>query len=102
MEVSIPETESVRMNIKEACLNVAYMGENETQISLIARCDVKLALIPVSVVNFATKHGVFFFMESMKKICDEYEGSKYQEIVNSKPEYYQRLRDRFVEVLTGN
>lgn len=101
MEVNIPDTNSVRMNIKETCLNVMYISDNETQLSFIAKCDVKLALIPASVVNYATKHGVFYFMETMMKLCDEYVGSKYEELVDSKPDYYRRLRDRFVEVLTG-
>lgn len=98
MEVAIPETNTVRMTIKQACLNITYVSEEETQISLIARCDVKLALIPISVVNFATKHGVFYFMQQVRKMSDEYKGSKYEELVETKPQYYGEIKNRFVRI----
>jgi hypothetical protein len=90
----IPQTQSVRMNISEACLHVHAASETETQISLVARCDVKLALIPIALVNYAVKHGVFFFMRSVREKCDEYQGSQFEELVNSKPEYYEEIRRR--------
>ncbi|OMJ65753.1 hypothetical protein SteCoe_37673 [Stentor coeruleus] len=90
----IPETNSTRIDINPACLNIHQIESNEVQISLVARVDVKLALIPVAIVNYAAKHGVFYFMNAVKEMCDEYSGSKYEELVRSKPEYYQEIRRR--------
>ena len=98
LDISIPEAETVRMNLSVGCLNVNYISPNETQISLIARCDPKLALIPQSLVNYGTKHGIFYFMEAIKKKCDEYTGSEHEEIVNTHPEYYEEIRRRIHKI----
>jgi len=52
----------------------------------------------VSIVNFATKHGVFYFMQQVRKMCEEYKGSKYEELVESKPQYYGEIKKRFTTI----
>ncbi|OMJ74069.1 hypothetical protein SteCoe_27088 [Stentor coeruleus] len=94
LSIPIPETESIRIDINLGCLNIHQIEDNEIQVSLVARVDVKLALIPSAVVNYAAKHGVFFFMNAVKEMCDEYPGSKYEELVRSKPEYYEEIKRR--------
>ena len=94
LEVEVPPPSNVRIDLKLGCLNVTYVSANETQISMITRCDPKLALVPAAIINYATKHGVFYFMEAIKKMCDEYSGSQHEELVNANPGYYQEIRDR--------
>ena len=94
LDIPIPDPESIRMNLLIGCLNINYISNNETQISLIAKCDPKLALIPQAIINYATKHGVFYFMEAIRKKCDEYTGSQHEELVNAHPEYYEEIRKR--------
>jgi START domain len=96
--IPIPEPESIRTEMKIGCLNLHYINDNETQVSLISKCDPKLALIPTPIINYATKHGVFFFMESIRRKCDEYTGSEHEHLVNSKPEYYEEIRKRIANI----
>lgn len=97
-DIQIPDTSAVRMTINIGCLNVNYISEFETQVSLIAKCDPKLSLIPQSLVNYGTKHGVYFFMEAIKKMCDEYAGSQHEELVKAQPEYYEEIRKRIGDI----
>ena len=99
MDIEVPPPEHVRVELNVACLNVTYVSANETQISMIAGCDPKLALVPDVVINYATKHGVFYFMEAIKKMCDQYTGSQHEQLVNANPGYYQEIRDRINLVL---
>lgn len=97
-DIAIPQPDCVRMDLTLCCLNVNYISENETQISFIAQCDPKLAMIPNALINYATKHGVFYFMEAVRDMCDKYTGSEHEELVNAKPEYYQEIRDRIINM----
>mmetsp|Transcript_9372 Transcript_9372/g.9355 ORF Transcript_9372/g.9355 Transcript_9372/m.9355 type:complete len:129 (+) Transcript_9372:462-848(+) len=94
LDINIPASEGVRITMNYACLNITYISPNESQISLIARCDPHMALIPTFLVNYVTKHGILYFLQSVREQCQQYEGSVHQEYVNANPRYYEEVMKR--------
>ncbi|CAG9321087.1 unnamed protein product [Blepharisma stoltei] len=94
LDINIPTSEGVRITMNYACLNITYISPNESQISLIARCDPHMSLIPTFLVNYVTKHGILYFLQSVREQCQQYEGSVHQEYVNANPGYYEEVMKR--------
>lgn len=92
--VPIPEAAGVRITCKIACLNVCILGPNEIQISIIAKVDPHMHLIPQQLINYATKHGVYYFLQAVKERCENYAGSVHEDCVNANPGYYQEVVSR--------
>ncbi|CAG9310334.1 unnamed protein product [Blepharisma stoltei] len=92
--INIPAPEGIRITMDYACLNVTYLGPNESQISLIARCNPHMALIPTVLVNYVTKHGILYFLQSVREQCEKYEGSLHQQSVKANPAYYEEVVKR--------
>jgi len=91
VEIPAQDEHHVRIDLKLACLNIAYLGPNSTHVSFIAHMDPKLKLVPQFIVNFVTKHILYYFLKEVRSKSMEYPGSIFEERVKQKPDYYQEL-----------
>ena len=98
LDVSIPRPEGSRLTLTIGCLNLTYLGPEQTQVSLIAKSNPHMPIIPIQLINYATKHGVYYFMEAVRDKANQFSGSVFEELVRNNPEYYQEIKDR-IQVL---
>jgi hypothetical protein len=92
--VEVPRAEGRRLTLTIGCLNLTFLGPESTQVSLIAKSNPHMPIIPIQLVNYATKHGVYYFMDAVKNKAKGFEGSPFEELVRNNPQYYQELRER--------
>lgn len=94
LDIQIPRPEGIRLTLTIGCLNLTYLGPNRTQVSLIAKSNPHLPIIPVQLINYATKFGIYHFMESVKNKAMNIAGSEFEVLMNANPSYYKDLKDR--------
>ena len=99
--VNIPSPEGPRLTLTIGCLNLTYLGPEQTQLSLIAKSNPHMPIIPIQLINYATKHGVYYFMEAVRNKANNFRGSVFEDLVNANPQYYQELRDRISGISTA-
>jgi hypothetical protein len=92
--VSIPHPEGTRLTLTIGCLNLTYLEPDKTQVSLIAKSNPHMPIIPIQLINYATKHGVYYFMEAVRKKAEDFKGSVFEELVINNPDYYQEIKER--------
>ena len=91
---TIPPPSGKRLTLTIGCLNLTYLTEDQTQISLIARSNPHMPVIPIQLINYATKHGIYYFMEGVRNKANAYKGGIFEQLVDANPQYYHDLRDR--------
>jgi hypothetical protein len=98
--VDIPKPEGPRLTLTIGCLNLTYLGPEKTQVSLIAKSNPHMPIIPIQLINYATKHGVYYFMEAVRNKANAFRGSVFEQLVEANPSYYQEIRDRIQGIST--
>mmetsp|Transcript_19528 Transcript_19528/g.35709 ORF Transcript_19528/g.35709 Transcript_19528/m.35709 type:complete len:282 (-) Transcript_19528:1212-2057(-) len=92
----IPDTSEgdVRIDINICCVNIVYNGPEETHLSLIVRSDPKIAMLPKFLINFATKHVMYYLMDTIREKVKNYAGSEYERRVMQNPQYYTTFHNK--------
>lgn len=98
--VDIPRAEGTRLTLTIGCLNLTYLGPEETQVSLIAKSNPHMSIIPSGLINYATKHGVYYFMEAVKNKANAFKDSVFEDLVKANPGYYQEINDRIIKIIS--
>ena len=94
LDIPIPQPEGIRLTLTIGCLNLTHLGPDQTQVSLIAKSNPHMPIIPVQLINYATKFGIYQFMESVKNKAQNIEGSEFEVLMQSNPSYYKDLKER--------
>lgn len=94
LDLPIPRAEGIRLTLTIGCLNLTYLGPNQTQVSLIAKSNPHMPIIPSQLINYATKFGIYYFMEGVKNKALNFAGSEFEQLMLANPSYYKDLKDR--------
>lgn len=96
LNFKIPDTSEgeVRIDINICCVNIVYKGPEDTHLSLIVRSDPKIAMLPQFLINFATKHVMYYMMDTIREKVRNYPGSEYERRVRQNPEYYASFHSK--------
>jgi hypothetical protein len=89
-----PGEGEVRIDINICCLNIVYNGPGDTHLSLIVRSDPKIAMMPKFLINFATKHVMYYLMDTIREKVRNYAGSEYQRRVMQNAQYYADMHSK--------
>lgn len=88
-----PAGSDIRIDMSVGCINLMILEPGVTQVSLISHSDPHLAFLPQSLINFGTKHGIFFFMRMLREKAKNFKGSEFERRVNEKSDYYKKIED---------
>jgi hypothetical protein len=83
-----------RIDISICCVNIVYDGPEDTHLSLIVRSDPKIAMMPQFLINFATKHVMYYLMDTIREKVKNYSGSEYERRVKQNPDYYNTFFEK--------
>ena len=97
MPVPAPNRDLVPIEVHLACMNIKYIDPTHTELSLILRSNPNMPLIPQWLINWATKKIIWYFMDAARTQALHFAGSEYERRVQSKPEYYQEIKDRLMK-----
>jgi hypothetical protein len=94
LDVAIPKPTGTRLTLTIGCLNLTYLGPEQTQVSLIAKSNPHMSIIPSQLINYATKFGIYYFMEGVKNKTLGFAGSEFEKLMLANPSYYKDLKER--------
>ena len=99
--------EVVRIDIPFGCVNLMYVNEEETLLTIIVRSNLRVvrcmqSLLPLKLINYGTKQIVFTMMEKIQAFLQTYEGSEYEYRVKTKWSYYGEITRRMHEYHLGS
>jgi hypothetical protein len=95
-----PKSGIVRARVTKGGFLLTPLGENETQVSFLFQVDPDLAVIPAWLINWGMKHFSFSVLNLLAKAAEKVgmEGDPYTARMAEKPEVYDHLRKRLLEV----
>lgn len=99
-----PSPEVVRMYVTTSCINLMFIEDDLTQITLIGSVNPNIVhstqpLIPATVINYVAKQEVYEIMEKIRQAADNFENSVYQQRVRERSDYYAEVRRELDEYM---
>jgi hypothetical protein len=91
--IPAPAGNDIRIDMSVGCINLMILEPGVTQVSLISHSDPHLAFLPQPLINFGTKHGIFFFMRMLREKAKNFKGSEFERRVSEKSDYYKKIED---------
>ena len=94
--------DEARIDVPLGCINILYVDQHSSLVTIIDRANPHIVLstqplIPQNVINFGTKHIVYYMMKKIRDFCESYEGSEYEQRVRENPQYYIEIQRRISE-----
>ena len=91
------ERGATQMWVRVGCIHVEFVNENETRIIFLISADGNIVrniqrFLPNFLLNFGTKHIMFYMMEEFRNKIGALKGSIYEERIKQRHEYYEFLR----------
>lgn len=85
------------MRVNLGCLLVEYLSENQTRLTIMNSCDANIVIttqsfLPNFIINFGTKHLLYYMMEEIRSKISNIQGSIYEERINTRKDFYDYLR----------
>jgi hypothetical protein len=101
MNMKIPALNEgeTRMWVRTGCLYIEYIDPVRTRVTYVVTCDLNIALLPMVLINFGTKHIMYYVMDKLREKVLGFNGSIYEQRVREKPEFYDFLRKSIFENL---
>ena len=95
-------SEEHRIDVPLGCINILYIDPNTSLVTIIDRANAYIVmspqpLVPQNVINFGTKHIVYYMMKRIRECSESYEGSEYEQRVQDNPQYYAEIQRRISE-----
>ena len=97
-----PQRGETRMRVIIGCINVEYVNESESKLTFLTSADGNIVIfiqrfLPQFLINFGTKHIMYYIMQELRTKIAEVKGSVYEERMNQKPEYYDYIQKTISE-----
>ena len=101
MNIKIPQLNEgeTRMWVRTGCLYIEFIDPEHTRVTYVVNCDLNIALLPMVLINFGTKHIMYYVMEKLREKVSGFKGSIYEQRSIEKPEFYDFLRKSIFENL---
>lgn len=90
---------SVAMTVTTSCMNIMYIEEELTQVTLVISANPNIVLstqafVPMTLTNYVAQQEVFAIMQTIRSQADHFEDGPYMARVTSRPEYYAAMREQ--------
>jgi len=100
LQVFAPEKgKHVKMDIFFRGTEFTPIGKNKVRLRCITRMNAHIQLIPMSLINFMTRKAALHILEKLTKKAKSLKGSKLEEKIQTKREFYDWLEARIESFL---
>lgn len=88
---------SVAMSVATSCMNIMYIEEELTQVTLIISADPNIVpftqtFLPATLTNYVAQQEVFAIMQTIRTQADHFEQGPYFARISSRPDYYAAMQ----------
>lgn len=98
----IPPVKShVRADVQFTGVMIQPISENQTRLVMMTNVDPKLAYMPYTLLNWATKVLSYQMWSTMAKHAQEIEGSKYEELIAENEVFYADIKAKLSSLSFG-
>jgi hypothetical protein len=78
-------------------LYVEYLSETQTKLTIMTSCDANIvnsiqAFLPNFIINFGTKHVLYYMMEEVRNKINNIKGSIFEDRMTTRKDFYDYLR----------
>ncbi|CAG9319875.1 unnamed protein product [Blepharisma stoltei] len=95
-DIPPPAEGKKRMFMNIGCLYAQVISPTQTKIIFIAQANANIFLLPRWLINFGTKHIMYYLMDTLRNKILNFQGSIYEEKMNEKRDFYEFMH-RIVE-----
>jgi len=85
-----------RMTMNIGCLYAQSLSPTQSRIVFIAQVNPNISFLPGWLINFGTKHIMYYLMDTLRNKIMNFNGSIYETRVNERRGYYEFL-ERIIE-----
>lgn len=90
---------SVAMSVATSCMNIMYIEEELTQVTLIVSANPNIVpftqtFVPTTLTNYVAQQEIFAIMQAIRAQADNFEQGPYFARISSRPDYYATLQEQ--------
>jgi hypothetical protein len=92
-----PQPGETRIQVNLGCIFVEHISETESKLTIMMSANANVVIFPQSflpqfLINFGTKHIMYYIMETVKEKIENLEGSIFADRIQSRSEYYDYIK----------